>query len=224
MYVIYGDASDRVKIQFSFGVPLYADGRGNVLRFAYTQTMLWAVEQPSGPFTATTYSPQLSYTTSLRAGNALIDVTAGVAHDSTGEGVPRRGERNRSRDVNRLFARLNAKMSIGRGWSLQVAPSAYVYALSKGLGADDISDYWGYGSAEISIEQDRRLKLSTRVRGNLITGKGAAELNASYPLQLMQDRAPPLFLFGQVFTGYGESLLRYDEKRTRFRVGVAFVR
>ena len=225
LYILYGGSPDRVKLQFSFAFRLFEgiDAIDN-LRFAYTQRMLWAIEQRSGPFTATTYSPELYWRERVRVGAVPIDVSAGFIHDSTG--LAGRG----SRDVNRLYLRATARIPVGRGWTLEVAPQVYEYVGRDGVFADragffpdDIDNYWGRSAIAFGIEQDRGLKLSALVRG-LDADRPAAEINASYPLNSMLRFLPNLYLFGQLFTGHGESLLFFDEERTRFRLGVAFVR
>jgi phospholipase A1/A2 len=220
-YIIYGDASDKVKLQFSFALPLIEPLFGGRFMFAYTQTMLWAIEQPSGPFSATTYSPRGFYERPLQIGTQPVLLAVGAVHDSTGEG----NRRNQiSRDVNRLYVRGATAFDLGGAWSLNIAPSVYHYVLINGLGAEDIADYWGNASLEIVAEQQGGFKLAANLRGSVRSGRGAAEINASLPAQALSPRLPKFYLFAQLFTGYGESLRNYWEERTRFRIGIAFSR
>lgn len=61
-------------------------------------------------------------------------------------------------------------------------------------------------------------------RGNPATGKGSAEGFVSYPLVRIDDRLPHLYLFSQLFTGYGEALVDYNRNGSHARFGVALTR
>jgi hypothetical protein len=54
--------------------------------------------------------------------------------------------------------------------------------------------------------------------------KGSLQLDLSYPLRPLLRNNIDVFLHAQFFTGYGESLLDYNESDTTFRVGLAVVR
>ena len=217
-FFIAGGASDSVKVQFSFAVPL-ADLGPTTFRFAYTQTMMWALELPSGPFTATTYSPEGFFTIPLGVGRRPLELELGARHDSTGEAG------RSSRDVNRAFARLSIPIALGDDWSLRAEPMAWFYFFTEGFPpARGIEDYWGYASLRMVLEQEGGLQLAGTARGSLDTGFAAAEINASYPIHSLGRGWPRIYLFGQLFSGYGESLLGYDEERTRLRFGIGFSR
>jgi outer membrane phospholipase A len=66
--------------------------------------------------------------------------------------------------------------------------------------------------------------LSTTSRLNFGSGKGSIAADLSYPLPRILRGTPDFYLFGQTFVGYGENLLDYDRRTTRFRIGVALVR
>ena len=76
----------------------------------------------------------------------------------------------------------------------------------------------------MEIGEDEGLRLSTSTRFNFSSGKGALSADLSYPLPRLLGGGPDLYLFGQSFVGYGENLLDYDRRMTRFRIGVALVR
>jgi phospholipase A1 len=58
--------------------------------------------------------------------------------------------------------------------------------------------------------------------GNPGTGKGTGLLDATYALSDLIGLN--LYLTGQMFTGYGESLLIYNRKDTRVRFGFSIIR
>jgi phospholipase A1 len=207
-----GDAGGKLQLSFAFR----AIGRqgGPNLNFAYTQTMFWALDKPSGPFRTTNYSPELFVDLPL---DRTTRLGFGYRHDSNGGGV------TDSVDINRIFARASKRFALGDNWDLDLTPQAWFYFGEHGV-ADDISRYWGYTSFTAAIGRQDSFKLAITGRGNPGTGKGAAEAFLSYPLAGIWDGLPHLYLFGQAFTGYGEALSDYKRRATHARLGIAFTR
>lgn len=206
-----GDAGSKLQVSFALR-PFGGTGALSHFRFAYTQTMFWATDLPSGPFRATTYSPEAFFDVPV-ADTARL--AFGYRHDSNGE-----GERT-SIDVNRLFVRAVKTWDLGQDWQAELVPQAWFYVGRRGLGRD-VEDYWGFTSLKASIYQPNGLKLSVIGRGNPGTGRGAAELFASYPLQRLGDLG--IYLFGQAFTGYGEALDDYRRRESHARIGISLTR
>ncbi|MET3710572.1 outer membrane phospholipase A [Sphingomonas trueperi] len=216
IYGAFGTDDAGGKVQVSFAVRPFAEDAplqlGN-LRFAYTQTMFWALNEPSGPFRSTNYSPELY-------ADVPVDETTRVAlgwrHDSNG-----RGETD-SVDINRIFVRGEKTFDLGGDWRVDVAPQAWFYVGSSGT-FHDMKDYYGYTALAASIAQRDGIKLALTARGNVKTGHGAAEAFVSYPLRRLGGGLG-IYLFGQAFTGYGEALDRYNVNDTHARIGIAFTR
>ena len=125
--------------------------------------------------------------------------------------------------MNRLFVRLSTAQPIGEDWTVHAAATAWTFIDWPAPTIDGLEDYWGNLRAELALEQRDGLKISAIIRGPE-SGRGSAEVNFSYPLWSLGRGLPRLYGFGQLFTGYGETLVRHTEERTRFRVGIAFVR
>lgn len=206
------DAGAKLQVSFAFQ-PFGGDGALSHLKFAYTQTMFWRLDLPSGPFTHTTYSPEVF-------AEAPIDATAtlglGWRHDSNGEGPAT------SIDANRIFMRLNKAFDLGDGWRAEVTPQAWFYVGTRGI-ATDLDRYWGNASLGLTLVKSDSLKLSVTARGNPRSGRGSAELFASYPLAWI-DGGIGFYLFGQAFTGHGEALDDYRRRDTHARIGIALTR
>jgi outer membrane phospholipase A len=214
---IYGafgldDAGAKLQVSFAFQ-PFGGESALSHLKFAYTQTMFWRLDLPSGPFTHTTYSPEVF-------ADVAIDPTAtlgvGWRHDSNGEGPAT------SIDSNRIFARFTRAFDLGDGWRAEVTPQAWLYVGTQGV-APDLDRYWGNASLGLTLVKPDSLKLSVTARGNPSSGRGAAELFASYPLTRLDDRIG-IYLFGQAFTGFGEALDDYRRRDTHVRIGIALTR
>ncbi|MES2442669.1 MAG: phospholipase A [Pseudomonadota bacterium] len=216
VYGVAGTGDSGAKLQVSFAFRPFADAAplklGN-LRFGYTQTMFWALDRPSGPFRATTYSPEVY-------ADIPIDDTASLAlgyrHDSNG-----RGPAN-SIDVNRIFVRAQKSFDLGGDWQLDVAPQAWLYVGHEGT-ATTLRDYWGYTSLTAAIRQQDGLKVAVTGRGNFETRRGSAELFVSYPLARIGGGIG-FYLFGQAFTGFGEALDDWNVHDSHARIGIALTR
>lgn len=84
---------------------------------------------------------------------------------------------------------------------------------------DDIEDYYGYGELYLKWGKYDGVEIETMLRKGIESWYGAIELNASYPIRPLN-----LFVQGQVFHGYGESLRLYNQESTTYRLGIAISR
>lgn len=216
VYGAFGMGDAGAKLQFSFAFRPFSEAAPlnlGALRFAYTQTMFWAIDEPSGPFRATTYSPEVYADVPV---DATTRFALGWRHDSNGRGDLR------SIDVNRIFGRVEKSFDLGGDWRLDIAPQAWFYIGRTGS-APDIADYRGYTSVTAAIGQQDGVKLALSGRGSFETGRGAAELFVSYPLSRIGG-GMGFYLFGQAFTGHGEALDDYRTKESHARIGIALTR
>lgn len=214
-YGVVGTGDSGAKVQLSFAMqPFASTGPASYIKVAYTQTIFWALDQPSGPIRATTYSPE-----------AFIDVpfdestrlSLGYRHDSNGGGPAT------SIDINRLYLRVNKTFALGNDWRLDIAPQGWFYVGTQGI-AGDIERFYGYGALGASVEQKDGVKLALYARGNPMTRQGSAELFASYPIKRFGIGDIGLYVFGQAFHGYGEALSDYNRADTHARIGIALTR
>lgn len=207
-----GDSAAKLQVSFAFQ-PFATNGALDGLRFAWTQTMFWRLDIESGPIRSTNYSPEVFYEVPLTPDTIGA---VGYAHDSNGRGV------NGSIDVNRIYARLAHRFDLGDRWSAEIAPQAWFYVGRQGA-APDLDRYWGYGSLGLTVAQTDGVKLALTARGNPGTGKGAGEVFASYPMARLGGGLG-IYLFGQGFTGFGETIDGYFVRDTHARIGIALTR
>lgn len=197
---------------------------GTDFYLAYTQKSFWqfANGAESSPFRETNYDPEVFWRWELdkkRFNRWAFDI--GVEHESNGQafGDPV----NNSRSWNRIYvAPFQAK---GR----HLAYLKFWYRVPEGRrssptnpnGDDnpDITDYMGYGELTYSRQIGASQVLTGMARGNPATGYGAVQLTWSVP-----SEGGWVFWGASLFHGYGESLIFYDEKITRFMVGVMLAR
>ena len=227
IYAIAGAGTNtNVKLQLSFKYQLFGE-QGvfgsrrswlDGLHFAYTQRMYWDTQRHSLPFRNIDFQPELIYVLQSRprGDQPRYGLQLGLRHESNG----REGEASRS--VNIAYAQPTLSTSIA-GYDVTIGPRAWFYYGGQS-GNEDIERYRGYTGLTLAIGEEDGLRLTSLSRYNFGTGKGAAQVDLSYPLnRLIWDRLN-LYLYGQLFTGYGENLLDYNRRTTRARIGVAIVR
>ena len=214
-YGVVGTGDSGAKVQLSFAMqPFASTGPASYIKVAYTQTIFWALDQPSGPIRATTYSPEAFIDVPL---NPTTQLSLGYRHDSNGGGV------TNSVDINRLYARVNKTFALGNDWRIDIAPQGWVYVGTQGL-AGDIERFYGNAALATSIEQKDGVKLALYARGNPGARQGSAEFFASYPIKRFGVGDVGLYLFGQAFHGFGEALSDYNRADTHARIGIALTR
>ncbi|MEI2790080.1 MAG: phospholipase A [Steroidobacteraceae bacterium] len=207
-----GDFDDvEAKFQLSFkGRLLATDDHRWGLWFAYTQQSQWQLYSPdiSRPFRETNYMPEIfgSFRPGVDLGGWQWNLlNFGYTHQSNGRADPI------SRSWDRLFVEAGFERDnfvlLARAWT-RITPSDYEDD------NPDIVDYYGHGEIT-GFYKWRDNSFTLMGRGNLSTGKGAAQFTwASRPL------VGPLRGYLQVFTGYGESMIDYDWRQTTIGLGV----
>jgi outer membrane phospholipase A len=230
IYFLYGPNPEDVKFQIGFKYHvLNSDGPIvsrwpllNGLHLGYTQTSFWDLESASQPFDDTSYRPEIFLLQAdLHQGwlpqTGRLDFQTGLQHQSNGQG----GEANRS--LNIAYAQPILTFGDPQQHALTVAPRVFAY-LSRASENNDIENYRGYAELLLKIGRWDGAELATTLRKGTRAGKGSWQMDFSTPIgELLLDNLD-LFFHAQFFTGYSESLLRYDESDTRLRLGFSFYR
>jgi len=207
--------------QVSFKAPIWQDvlGSSGDLFFAYTAKSSWQLfnDEISSPFRETNYEPEVFWqqeTDREYMGWQFPGYRLGFVHQSNGRNIPL------SRSWNRIYAQLG----FDRGpWSLILKPWYRIPEDEKKFpddtDGDDNPDMWkymGYGEYTLSYRTNKQHLWSLMTRYNFNSdSKGATELTWSFPLT---DR---FRVYSQIFSGYGDTMIDYDESITRFSVGLA---
>ncbi|MGB7182389.1 MAG: phospholipase A [Burkholderiaceae bacterium] len=192
-----------------------------VIFFGYTGQAWWQAynSDRSSPFREYNHSPEVFITLPIRW--RLLNWTAkaadlGFEHHSNGRAS------GSSRSWNRVFAKLDLEhkddywLSWRSWWRI---PESEKLAPTQAEGDDnpDISRYYGHHELRFGYSSSGwnwNLMLRRSLRSN---GKGAAELNLSYPTGFN----PRTRWYVRLFDGYGESLIDYN-RRVR-RIGIGFM-
>ncbi len=212
-----------LQISFKFALAKNLLGLGEKYYAAYTQRSFWQIYKPSSPFRETNYNPELFVTIPMSTheefGPKMLEL--GYAHLSNGQGnINKTGDPsrypefvNRSRSLNRLYGKLTFQHQ-SLVWSIKAWYPFGNYADDN----PDIMDFMGYGSLSAMYFHGKHL-VTAMVRGNPATQKGALEMTYSHP-----GKVKGVYLFGKLFTGYGESLIDYNHNITKVSVGFSFSR
>ena len=180
--------------------------------FGYTQQMHWQVynEDDSRPFRATDYMPEFFITQPVTADlpfdGRLRMLGAGAIHHSNGQSDPW------SRSWNRIY------LMGGAEWGkFSLVPKVWYHIKDDDDDSDnpDITDYYGHGELLALYDFGEGESLSATGRYNIEEENGAIQID--YTLPLTRD----LHGFIQLFHGYGESIIDYNEKTTAVGVGLS---
>jgi phospholipase A1/A2 len=229
IYFIAGDQAPNARVQLSFKYQMFNDTGWFIqeqpwlrnLHFAYTQTSLWDWSAPSAPFFDTSYQPAFLYSQERFFGGGerdkfRFDWQMGLQHESNGQAEPD------SRSLNIAFVR--PTVVFGRNDSFQLTLQPRVWAYIGGLSENrDLDDYRGYGDLRVVLGWRRGLQLATTGRIGADGKNHSVQLDLTYPVMRLL-RNSSAYLHAQYFTGYGESLLNYNERSDVFRFGFALYR
>lgn len=227
IYFIYGGKALAAKFQFSVKYRLLdlSDAEGRSLRSiqaGYTQRSLWDIDSPSSPFYDTSYMPELFFQ-SLRPisetngnGLALIGYQTGIKHESNGR------EGSMSRSLNTGFIRPFLALGSTEKWHLVIIPEIFEYLGGLGENAD-LKNYRGYGQLRAVLGYKNGPVLIYNGQAGKSFDHVTTQLDFSVPVQSQRVGLKIYFLL-QYFNGYGESLLKYNERSESLRAGLSLVR
>jgi len=206
-----GSRDAELKFQFSFKQQLY-----DSLYFAYTQKSFWRVldGEDSRPFRETNYNPELFWRLLRTTPDGISwGGDLGFEHESNGAREPT------SRSWNRLY------LAPTIGYKGLAASLKLWYRLEEEVKEDpsdptgdenpDIEEFYGYGELRLAYTSAADHRAALMARYNFATDKGGLQFDYGWPTGI-----PNLYIYGQLWTGYGESLIDYNRSLTRYGVGV----
>jgi len=214
-----------LKFQISIKHDLAGFGRYGSLWFGYTQLSFWQLYDTanSRPFRENNYEPELIYSVrpndwipNFRLNPGILNF--GLVHQSNGQSNPR------SRSWNRVYIQPGMEHTddSGRRLTLLVRMWQRIKEDSATNDNPDITDYLGYGDFEL------RYSLDGKWEATVIARSRSLELNLAAPwesIRLLTLAAPGEHntnVHLQYFSGYGESMIDYNHKHTRWGVGLSF--
>ena len=213
-YLIIGpeDSSVAGNITSKFQLSLKYDTGANWY-FAYTQRSYWDITRESSPILDHNIEPGVFYFWEPRAEIAgrwgIAGARAGFVHESNGK------DGASSRAWNRAYVE-----PLFRWRELFFEPRLWVIT-SRDEQNRDIADYYGYADIAFGVETATRQRLTVTGRQGL--KHGSLQLDLSLPANsLFTGNTMRPYIYAQLWTGYGETLLYYNLRTTAFRIGIEF--
>ena len=229
-YFIAGTKSPNAKFQISFKYRLLSN-RGPLAQqfpalkgfhLAYTQTSLWDWNAASAPFLDSRYKPEFLYAMERVDGGRWgegfrLDLQTGIQHESNGKGG------TDSRSLNIGYVQPTLVLGKEGDFQLSLAPRAWVY-LGSLADNPDIATFRGYASLRAIAGWAHALQLSATGQVGDEWNRGSLQLDLTYPLMRFLWGNLPLYLHLQYLWGYGETLVRYNDRSSSFRAGFSLFR
>lgn len=182
---------------------------------AYTQQSHWQVfnSRNSSPFRETNYEPELIASFGTGNDNGLKLVNIGINHQSNGQSLPL------SRSWNRVYVQggwefNNSTSIMARGW----------WRIPEKAANDDNPDILDYiGRADVVLRwepTDKSQAVALLLRNNLraSNNRGYAQFDWSVPFSVGDAARFHI----QLGSGYGESMIDYNQKQTIIGMGFSF--
>lgn len=224
-----------VKFQLSLKLDLWPNPSQHSLYFGFTQKSLWDVYGEPDGFIDSNYAPELFYGYFKHLGDLVLrsgeletfmdEARLGLLHESNGR------DETELRSWDRLYGFVAGSAYLSRQHYLRGTLEAWL-PLYISNSNHDITEFLGYG----------RLGASYGFAAGANSFWGGVQVGAHYvhgwTLKAQQGldlylewrpgyrghahwwRFTPNF-FAQLYSGYGEYLLAYDESRTTLRVGIS---
>ncbi len=199
-----------------------AAGLSDSLWFGYTQQSYWQLFSPelSRPFRSTDHEPELVYvypsTLALPGDWKLRYTGLGLVHQSNGQSLPL------SRSWNRVY--LMAGLEKADTWRVQARAWKRIPESNGNDDNPDISALIGRAELLTAWNLDKNNTLVGTWRTNMHRdSKGSLRLEWLRALDNGDGHKSALRLHTQLFTGYGDSLIDYNRRRTVFSVGLSLV-
>ncbi len=192
------------------------------LWFGYTQQSYWQLFHGgiSRPFRSTDHEPEVFYVYPTDAplpwGGRWRYSGVGLVHQSNGESNPL------SRSWNRWYVMTGAEWR--SGWQLHLKAWKRVAESAENDDNPGIQDFVGRGEARLLWNVNDQHILGLTVRGTPGRGRGSGRLEWLRTLgEGWNGGKSNLRLHVQLFSGYGDSLLDYNYKRTALSVGLSLL-
>ncbi len=202
----------QVSIKFDFASNLL--GLDEIYSVAYTQKAFWQLYSDSAYFRETNYNPEFYITVpTYSMGNIdfLKAIRIAFEHESNGRG----GSEERSWNFisSNFYFQYGDIFSELKLWYRTDGKRANSYDYNP-----ELIDYIGHGHLKFILPYKKHL-FEFLFRHNF-SDCGAIEANYTYPIFGRKD----LFLYMKVFSGYGESLIDYDNYINKAGIGFSISR
>ncbi|MEA2072219.1 MAG: phospholipase A [Campylobacterota bacterium] len=222
------EAELQISLKWNIGNNLF--GLNESYNLAYSHKAFWQIYSSSSPFRETNYNPEFFVKFPIEDSSIfnLKFITYGLAHISNGQGniedtdIPvavaaditaQSYLKNRSRSINYMYLDFESQYE-----NFLLNARVWIPYFGEDLNDNpDIIDYTGLTKLGFKYFYGKNL-ISVDTNLNLKTLNGSLTATHSYPIY------DGIFLYTKFFTGYGESLIDYNNYITKFSIGFSFSR
>jgi phospholipase A1/A2 len=217
----YPAAEFQVSLKYKL-VDLKGDGNPLThLYFGYTQTSFWELFTKDPAFYDTSYKPSgfFYYPDVFQNDFFQLDLQAGGEHESNGRG----GTLERS--MNTVYLQPTATVDLPYDLQFSLQPRAWFY-MYVGDNNPDMDQYHGYADLRTALtwldpNSGERIQFSNKVT----IGDEGSHAGLLFDLRFNLAGLPVLRKFNpaiqvQYFTGYGQTMLQYNQVSHGFRAGL----
>jgi phospholipase A1 len=206
------DMAFKFQISAKFRMPIQG------IYVAYTQRSFMDVLEDSAPFTDHNFEPEVYYIYSFSdkfiERNWLRSIQLGYRHGSNGLNGPT------SRSWERIYLETEFKHN-----GLYIRPTVWM-PFFKEPGNSDVEKYYGYGELLLAYVWENDIRISGLFRAGTDFPKGNMKVDVTLPFVLFFEKPAKGWsqsnLWFQVFQGYGETFLGFNESSTAIALGVGF--
>jgi phospholipase A1 len=222
----YDPLNTEVEFQLSVKLDYYARWLGidAIYTFGYTQNSFWQLYVQQAYFRENNYNPEfvVSFPVHGKLDEYNIKIfSLSLGHQSNGRGIQNTVDSNGTvteEDIERAWNYLSGSVLFQTGPLFSEFKAWYRLPESPDHNPDLI-DYHGYGQLWLRYPVRKHL-FSLTWRQNFLTWRGAVEASWSHPMYIRDD----MYYYVKVFSGYGESLIDYDNYVNKIGIGIAFSR
>ncbi len=198
----------QVSIKYDFGANML--GFNEIYSIGYTQLSFWQLYEESAYFRETNYNPELFVTIPTIFSGEKIFLKAlrlSFAHQSNGRG----GEEERSWNYLSASAYFQYKLLFTEVKLWKRLPDTTDYN-------PELIKYIGYGNLRFILPYKEHI--SQLILKSNFKDHGSVEFNYSHPTLSRDD----LFIYIKAFSGYGESLIDYNNYINKVGIGFSISR
>jgi len=230
-YISYDIPAEKyINVEAELQVSLKMNVLNNLFNFhekyylSYSHKAFWQIYVDSAPFRETNYNPEAFVVFPIADSSSIFQrrsLTLAYSHLSNGQGNTENAiypagvvnPGSKSRSINSLFAKIGMQHG-----NLFTDFTLWTPFAGNDLSDNpDLMDYMGYGELKFNYFLGENM-FTLSGRYNIATGNGAVEATYSHPL--IDD----VYLYAKIYSGYGESLIDYNNYITKFSIGFSFSR
>lgn len=208
------DPRDQKQLYAKFQINIRQHLPSDYLYFAYTFRALWSITEESAPFKDSTHNPEIFLDIN---GKRLLKLgQIGIEHESNGKGGEDSRSWNRAYWEPRLVYNRPEGSLLGFD-TISVLLKGWIKFKEGVSNNPDILDYYGNGEITIKL-YGNEAQFAVKAR------KGLKKDYGNIQAEFMRRISKNICLYAQFWDGYGESLLDYNKRSTRYGIGISLTR